>query len=100
MIFLLRYYLELAMQFLFKLRFQFSVSVPYSIIATSIVHSNLDYCNFLFLNLDSTQIQRMQLIQNSLAVTRTSRHHHITPVLKSLHWLKIPERISTSKSCP
>src|SRR6218665_869519 len=21
------------------------------------------------------------------------RHHHITPVLKSLHWLKIPERI-------
>jgi len=27
------------------------------------------------------------------AVTRTPRHHHITPVLKSLHWLKIPERI-------
>src|SRR6218665_2618837 len=26
-------------------------------------------------------------------VTRTPRHHHITPVLKSLHWLKIPERI-------
>src|SRR6218665_2836966 len=43
----------------------------------------------------STQIQRLQLIQNSLAraVTRTPRHHHITPVLKSLHWLKIPERI-------
>src|SRR6218665_2280016 len=41
-----------------------------------------------------TKIQRLQLIQNSLAraVTRTPRHH-ITPVLKSLHWLKIPERI-------
>src|SRR6218665_4093631 len=66
-----------------------------STIATSIVHSNLDYCNSLFLNLDSTQIQRRQLIQNSLAraVTRTPRLHHITPVLKSLHWLKIPERI-------
>src|SRR6218665_37259 len=64
-------------------------------IATSIVHSKLDYCNSLFLNLDSTQIQRLQLIQNSLAraVTRTPRHHHITPVLKSLHWLKVPERI-------
>ena len=51
--------------------------------------------NSLFLNLDSTQIQSLQLIQNSLAraVTRTPRHHHITPVLKSLHWLKIPERI-------
>src|SRR6218665_1952805 len=66
-----------------------------STIATSIVHSKLDYCNSLFLNLDSTQIHRLQLIQNSLAraVTRTPRHHHITPVLKSLHWLKIPERI-------
>src|SRR6218665_1977049 len=32
-------------------------------------------------------------IQNSRAVTRTLRHHHITPILKSLHWLKIPERI-------
>src|SRR6218665_1426970 len=65
-----------------------------STIATSIVHSKLDYCNSLFLNLDSTQIQRIQLIQNSLArvVTRTPRHH-ITPVLKSLHWLKIPECI-------
>src|SRR6218665_623282 len=58
-------------------------------------HSKLDYCNSLFLNLDSTQIQHLQLIENSLAraVTRTLRHHHITSVLKSLHWLKIPERI-------
>src|SRR6218665_3058756 len=38
-----------------------------STIATSIVHSKLDYCNSLFLSLDSTQIQRLQLIQNSLA---------------------------------
>src|SRR6218665_2630482 len=62
---------------------------------TSIVHSKLDYCNSLFLSLDSPQIHRLQLIQNSLAraVTRTPRHHHITPVLKSLQWLKIPERI-------
>src|SRR6218665_3047447 len=64
-------------------------------IATSIVHSKLDYWKSLFLSLDSTQIHRLQLIQNSLtrAVTRTPRHHHITPVVKSLHWLKIPERI-------
>src|SRR6218665_2204051 len=38
-----------------------------STIATSIVHSKLDYCNSLFLSLDSTQIHRLQLIQNSLA---------------------------------
>src|SRR6218665_157889 len=48
-----------------------------SSIVTSIVHSKLDYCKSLFLNLDSTQIQRLQLIQNSLAqaFTRTPRHH-------------------------
>src|SRR6218665_1813337 len=39
--------------------------------------------------------ERRNAIQNSLAraVTRAPRHHHITPVLKSLHWLKIPDRI-------
>jgi len=44
-------------------------------------------------NLDSTQT--LQFIQNSLtrAATRTPRHHHITPILKSLHWLKIPKWI-------
>src|ERR1043165_7263504 len=66
-----------------------------STIATSIVHSKLVYCNSLFLNLESAQLKRLQLIQNSLAraVTRTPKHRHITPILKSLHWLKMPERI-------
>ena len=66
-----------------------------STIATSIVHAKLDYCNSLFLNIDITQINRLQAIQNALAraVTKTPKHHHITPVLKSLNWLKIRERI-------
>src|SRR6218665_2689928 len=66
-----------------------------STIATSIVHAKLDYCNSLFLNRDITQINRLQAIQNALAcaATKTPKHHHITPVLKTLHWLKIPERI-------
>jgi Reverse transcriptase (RNA-dependent DNA polymerase) len=66
-----------------------------STIATSIVHTKLDYCNSLFLNIDKAQIKRLQAIQNALAraVTRTPKHFHITPVLESLHWLKIPERI-------
>src|SRR6218665_1139874 len=66
-----------------------------STIAISIVDANLDYCNFLFLNIETTQINRLQAIQNALAsaVTKTPKHHHITPILKILHWLKIPERI-------
>src|SRR6218665_383605 len=66
-----------------------------STLATPIVHVKLDYCNSLFLKIDITQINRLQAIQNALtrAVTKTPKHHHITPVLKKLHWLKIPEWI-------
>src|SRR6218665_2081557 len=66
-----------------------------STIATSIVHAKLDYCNSLFLNIDVSQINRLKAIQKALAraVTKIPKHHHITPVLKKLHWLKIPERI-------
>ena len=64
-------------------------------IATSIVHSKFDYCNSLYFNLPKTQINRLQHIQNSLArtVANTPKYSHITPVLKSLHWLKIEQRI-------
>jgi hypothetical protein len=66
-----------------------------STIATSIVHSKLDYCNSLYHNLQQTQINRLQLIQNALARTfsRTPKSHHISPVIKSLHWPKVKERI-------
>ena len=58
-----------------------------SVIATSLVHSKLDYCNLLYLNLPQKQISRLQLFQNSLAraVTRTPETENITPELKSLH---------------
>ena len=36
-------------------------------IATSLVHSKLDYCNSLLLNLPSTQTNRLQLVLNSAA---------------------------------
>jgi len=63
--------------------------------ATSIVHSKLDYCNSLYYNLPKSQITRLQLIQNSLAraVVKAPKYCHITPVFRSLHWLKIIERI-------
>jgi|SRR6218665_2955426 len=66
-----------------------------TIATSSIAHAKLDYCNSLFLNIDVAQINRLQAIQNALAcaVTITQKLHHITPVLKALHWLKIPERI-------
>ena len=35
-------------------------------IATSIVHSKLDYCNYLFYSINSSHIKRLQTIQNDL----------------------------------
>src|SRR6218665_1193964 len=66
-----------------------------STIATSIVHAKVDYCSSLFLNIEVIQINRHQATQNALAsaVTKTPRHHYTSPVLKTLHWLQIPERI-------
>ena len=65
------------------------------IIATSIIHSKLDYCNSLYYNLPSTRLHRLQLIQNAAAraVKNLPKHDHISPVLKSLHWLKVHERV-------
>jgi hypothetical protein len=64
-------------------------------IATALVHSKLDCCNSLLFNLPSSSTNRLQLELNSAAraVTKTSKFHHITPVLESLHWLKIKKRI-------
>jgi len=66
-----------------------------STIATSIVHSKLDYCNSLYYNLPKSQITRLQQIQNSLAraVAKAPKSSHITPILRCLHWVKITERI-------
>jgi Reverse transcriptase (RNA-dependent DNA polymerase) len=66
-----------------------------TLIATSLIHTKLDYCNSLFLNLPSCLINRLQLIQNAAAraVSRTKQFDHITPILKSFHWLRIRERI-------
>ena len=62
-----------------------------STIATSIVHCKLDYCNSLYYNLPKFHLTRFQQIQNSLA--RAPKSSHITLILRSLHWLKINERI-------
>jgi len=63
--------------------------------ATSLIHSKLDYCNYPFLNLPKAILSRLQLILNSTArtVSQTPKCLHITPVLKSVHWLKIEQRI-------
>jgi hypothetical protein len=56
------------------------------IIATALIHSKLDYCNSLLLNLRASHLNRLQLVLNSAAraVTRTSNFRHISRIFKDL----------------
>lgn len=67
-------------------------SVKTLVQATVIV--KLDYCNSMFFGLPMKSTHRLQLAQNTAArlITKTSRYHHITPILKDLHWLPISKR--------
>ena len=66
-----------------------------AIIGTALVQSQLDNCNALYLNLPANELERLQKVQNALAraVLRISKFTHVTPALKSLHWLRVRERI-------
>ena len=71
------------------------------IFANVFIHSRINYCNSLFYGQPKYPINRLQKIQNSVAriVTRTSRSSHITPILKSLHWLPVQYRINFKLCC-
>jgi len=67
------------------------------LLANALVSSKLDYCNSLFYNLPAKSLNRLQIVQNALArvvVPSVRRNHHITPTLRQLHWLPIPQRIT------
>ena len=63
----------------------------------SLVTSRLDYCNSLLYGVPACKLDQLQRIQNIAArvvtLTRCSPENHITPVLKSLHWLPVKIRI-------
>ena len=59
------------------------------------VSSRLDYCNGLLTGLSKQAVRQVQYIQNAAArvLTRTRKYDHISPVLRSLHWLPVAQRI-------
>ena len=61
----------------------------------SLVISRLDYCNSLLYDIPKYQRDKLQRIQNTAArmITGARSSDHITPLLKSLHWLPVEARI-------
>ena len=61
----------------------------------SLVLSKMDYCNSLFTGLPQNLLNKLQPVQNCAAKVclRKRKFDHVTPLLISLHWLPVKERI-------
>ena len=59
------------------------------------IFSKLDHCNSLLAGLPKHLTHRLQRIQNNAArlVCKSSKFEHVSPLLHSLHWLPISDRI-------
>ena len=64
-------------------------------LACSIVTSKLDYCNAVLHGAPQKYVALLQRVQNNLArvVLQKPRTVHATPLLRTLHWLPVDQRI-------
>ena len=82
-------------------------------IVMALVTSRLDFSNSALYGIADHLLTKLQLAHNNAArlITKTKRHDHITPVMKSLHWLPVKFRsifknicmvhsVLYSKTCP
>ena len=62
--------------------------------------SHMDYCNSLLVGTSQYQIDKLQCIQSMgcQVICNLRKYDHVSPAMRSLHWLKIHERI-TYKLC-
>ena len=65
-------------------------------IIRSLILSRLDYGNVLLMGANSTDISRLQTLQNWAAklIFRARKQDHASPLLRQLHWLPIRDRIT------
>jgi len=63
-------------------------------LVVSLVLSRLDYGYATLAGLPGNHIDRLQSVMNSAArlVCSARKYEHITPLLRDLHWLRVPQR--------
>ena len=64
-------------------------------LVVSLVHSRLDYGNFVLVGLPVYLQRCLQSVLNAAArlVFRLRRYDHVTDALATLHWLRLPHRV-------
>ena len=79
------------------LRFTSSVTFVdcFSSLVMSLVHSRLDYGNFVLVGLPVYLQRRLQSVLNAAAhlVFRLRRYDHVMDALATLHWLPLPQHV-------
>ena len=65
-------------------------------IVQTVIMSRTDYCNNLLVGVPSTQLSKLQRLQNAAArlVSKVEKYDHITPALVHLHWLPVTYRVN------
>ena len=61
----------------------------------ALVVTKVDYCSSVLSGISGQLLQRLQSVFNAAArlIFSARKSEHITPLLRELHWLKVPERI-------
>ena len=65
-------------------------------LVSSFIFSRIDYCNSLLANQPTTTLNKLQRFQNHAArlVLKKKKRDHIIPMLRTLHWLPVPARLT------